>query len=571
MNPRIAVALAAAITASCLAQTTRLVPSQYPTIQGAINASAPADTVLVSPGTYTQNINFSGKAITVVSSQGPLVTTIQGNGATRVVSFVSGEGPSSTLNGFTITGGVGGILCQNTSPTILNCTVQGNNAPSEGGGGIRVLATTGTASPSITGCRLTANVAQNGGGFCAESQTASAICIPTLTSTEVSSNFCPGGSGLYGGGGLDFHRSGGVLAPVLDGCSIDSNTNQTGYGGGVSFYDTNTVLVRRCRITNNTSYASNQVGGGVAIACYSSPSPQVTLSGCVLAGNTASAGGGIYAGPGGSLLTTVTLTNCTIFKNSAAQGPAIATYNAVFSMTNSILWGHLGYPISIPPTGTLLVTYSDVQNSLYSSNATNRSSDPLFVDPLNGDFHLASNSPCVNTGSNGAAGLATLDLDGTPRIQGGTVDMGSDEVPILAYPGTADGLDVYAWVNGAGDPLASTRAAATGAHVTVKLASSNGILVGGVPVVAAELYVNGSPPSPAPPAVWLDGLATIIYGSLAPAPPFSVPGLPASGLTFSFVVPAGLSGHTVRFQGAVTSVDALNGMFAVSNATEVSF
>ncbi|MFZ9880333.1 MAG: hypothetical protein ACO3QC_02895, partial [Phycisphaerales bacterium] len=42
-----------------------LVPSQYATIQSAINAASAGDTVLVSPGVYSELIRFNGKAITV--------------------------------------------------------------------------------------------------------------------------------------------------------------------------------------------------------------------------------------------------------------------------------------------------------------------------------------------------------------------------------------------------------------------------------------------------------------------------------------------------------------------------
>ena len=53
--------------------------------------------------------------------------------------------------------------------------------------------------------------------------------------------------------------------------------------------------------------------------------------------------------------------------------------------------------------------------------------DPQFFDPVNGDYHLRSTSPCVNAGTNGAPELPATDLDGGPRIANGTVDLGCYE------------------------------------------------------------------------------------------------------------------------------------------------
>ena len=44
-----------------------LVPTDYATIQEAIIASEDRDTILVAPGTYQENINYSGKNIVIGS------------------------------------------------------------------------------------------------------------------------------------------------------------------------------------------------------------------------------------------------------------------------------------------------------------------------------------------------------------------------------------------------------------------------------------------------------------------------------------------------------------------------
>src|SRR5688572_3701698 len=112
----------ASLVAATAAQSTRVVPTQYPTIQAAIVAAVDGDTVLVLPGTYVENIDFIHKGITVRSSGGAAVTTIDGNQAGTVVGFLGGEPPTTLLEGFTVTNGLGtvhpggGIQCTSASP-----------------------------------------------------------------------------------------------------------------------------------------------------------------------------------------------------------------------------------------------------------------------------------------------------------------------------------------------------------------------------------------------------------------------------------------------------------------------
>jgi len=113
------------------------VPDTYPAIQQAINDAQPGDTVLVSKGTYRENINFLGKTVRVQSEHGPLGTILDGGQTNSVITFRSGEGRGSVLNGFTLRNGLGynngyngggGILIANSSPTILSNIIAGNRA-----------------------------------------------------------------------------------------------------------------------------------------------------------------------------------------------------------------------------------------------------------------------------------------------------------------------------------------------------------------------------------------------------------------------------------------------------------
>jgi len=123
------------------------------TIQEGIDASADSDTVLVYPGTFLENIDFSGKNITVASlylttgnEEYIYNTIIDGNQNGSCVRIMSGEDSTTVLSGFTLTNGSGstyyedgpicggGIFFMETQANIDNCLINNNNA--YGGGGV---------------------------------------------------------------------------------------------------------------------------------------------------------------------------------------------------------------------------------------------------------------------------------------------------------------------------------------------------------------------------------------------------------------------------------------------------
>src|SRR5262245_2230745 len=77
--------------------TVRHVPSQYATIQAALNASSPNDTVLVEVGSYHENIfwpNVAGIKLLAAGNIGN--TIIDGNAAGSVFNF--GYGAPSQID-----------------------------------------------------------------------------------------------------------------------------------------------------------------------------------------------------------------------------------------------------------------------------------------------------------------------------------------------------------------------------------------------------------------------------------------------------------------------------------------
>jgi hypothetical protein len=67
---------------------------------------------------------------------------------------------------------------------------------------------------------------------------------------------------------------------------------------------------------------------------------------------------------------------------------------------------------------------------LITEGAGNITSNPLFVDPAGGDYHLSSGSPAIDSGAPNDLSLPA-DLDGISRVEGGAPDLGAFE---SSYP-----------------------------------------------------------------------------------------------------------------------------------------
>ena len=346
---------AVTLAASSGMAATILVPAEQPTIQAGIEAAFGGDLILVSPGTYVENIDFLGKGITVQSEVGPDLTVIDGNQAGSVVTLNSFETLDTVIDGFTIRNGKasdgGGIYCSVSSPTITNCTISENTAISGRGGGIRCSG----SSPTITNCTISGNIA-------------------TYT----------GGGGIYCSGS----------SPTIMNCTISGNSS--GFWGGGIYCSGSSPMITNCTISGNSA---DDAGGG--IYCDSS-SP--TIANCTISGNSADDdGGGIYCGD-----SSPTITNCTISGNSAAdRGGGIYCYSFSPTITNCSLWGDSAPDgPEIYSSESLVVEYSDVGGGY--PGIGNIDADPLFMGAkgqrLGGyDFRLSPGSPCIDVGNPNAS------------------------------------------------------------------------------------------------------------------------------------------------------------------------
>src|SRR5258708_317214 len=206
------------------------VPADQPTIQAAINAAQNGDTVLVAPGTYFENINFSGKAIRVTSSASYALTIIDGifTYGQSVVTFDTGEKLSSVLDGFTIQHGSGldfggGVYVYYASPTISRNLIQ-NNSAGPGGGGIGLNFSSALVRNNVISNNTLTLAGGNGGGI------VMVVGAPHIIANPIGNNTAPIGSG----GGVMLM---GESSPTLENNIIRGNVARGVYpfpfGGGI--------------------------------------------------------------------------------------------------------------------------------------------------------------------------------------------------------------------------------------------------------------------------------------------------------------------------------------------------
>ncbi|MEA3397162.1 MAG: choice-of-anchor Q domain-containing protein, partial [Chloroflexota bacterium] len=95
--------------------------------------------------------------------------------------------------------------------------------------------------------------------------------------------------------------------------------------------------------------------------------------------------------------------------------------NGAMTVANTIVWGNTTDIAMLGGPGTLVVSYSDIEDGWTGTG--NLNADPRFVDAANGDYHLDVGSSCIDKGT--PVGAPTHDIEGTPRDS--APDMGAYE------------------------------------------------------------------------------------------------------------------------------------------------
>jgi len=404
------------------AQTIYVPSGDHNSIQSAIVNANHGDVIIVAAGTYYENINFLGKAVTVRSTNpnDPNVvaaTIINGShyvdlNLGSVVTFNHGEAASSILSGFTITGGTGswllisweykglrwnrcggGVVCYNMSAPTISRNVFINNIAGQGGGLYIYGNPVNPNDPTNPPIHITPVITDN----------------TFINNTAIMEHgFSPPNTNYP----LLDHGDGGAIV-CFQGCdatitgNLVRNNHAEYYGGGIHLRQWSNGLIEDNHIIGNDS----MLGGGIHVTYDSSPLIRLNT----VEQNTAGTfgGGGIYVYAGSNPLIELNL----VTANSSPCGAGIAVYDesAPLIRNNLIVKNKDGAGIRVRTGSTPQIIHNTIADNTADSYSgaidCTLEAAPIFENNIitasNGGYSIyadESSSPVLrynNTWSNG--------------------------------------------------------------------------------------------------------------------------------------------------------------------------
>ena len=267
-------------------------------------------------------------------------------------------------------------------------------------------------------------------------------------------------NGYTSGNGGGIYNSGDA---ILNHCNVINN-HADGNGGGIYYLNRN-VILNHCNVINNHADGN---GGGIYNSLVNH-NDSSSIVNCIITKNTTSNdGAGIYM-KGPTYVSNCLIANNTIVRNHAERRGGIQAnivYNNAEMIKNNIVWSNSsGFSSNVLP-----ISYSAIEGGYDGVNniTLDISNQFLFVNPSlttgaedateNVDWHLVEGAVCINRGTNTAI-IDSVDLDGNPRIQCDTVDMGCYEyhcsntgivhhnhdtaISLQLYPNPTSALSMY--------------------------------------------------------------------------------------------------------------------------------
>lgn len=314
-------------------------------------------------------------------------------------------------------GGIWGALNDSSRFRLSACRVTGHQSVSQSAG-MSVVANQ-TSAIDVIGCDFSLNATVGNGatfGAGAFVRTSNSASV-SLSKSRFAFNQDSPTSSFSIGVGLSIEGRDASMVTLRDLAVVDNAMQSTtGSGAGLAIELSQDAVLDAEAVSIGGNSASNQVSG-LRVQAYlvTFDTSDFAVRNCLVV-NSALGGLAItVAGSGNGAVT-----NCTFARN---QGIGIA-YNAStgnHAVTNSIVHSNqdlFTYGIVLGPT---VVGSHNLGDDIAGVNNLN----PQFVNDTT-DFHLQPGSPAIDAGSN-TFNTTDFDLDASPRVVNGVVDIGAYE------------------------------------------------------------------------------------------------------------------------------------------------